>query len=130
MENDGERVGRIDARDGGVIDLARRDDTWRRVRDALVARLDVARRQSRAVVKQDIGPKFEAIGEPIGRNAPRLRQVADDPRIISGIEFEQGRVMRRDGVQESKGYVAVTIVIAGLDGDRELERSAVFGAGV
>src|SRR6516162_872891 len=38
--------------------------------------------------------------------------------------------MRCDGVQESKGYVAVTIVIAWLDGDREFERSAVLGAGI
>src|SRR4029077_5519088 len=38
--------------------------------------------------------------------------------------------MRCDRVQEGKGYIAVTIVIAGLDGDREFERSAVFGSGV
>src|SRR5271168_2375539 len=38
--------------------------------------------------------------------------------------------MRCDGVQESKRYVAVTIVIAGLDGNREFECSAVLGASV
>jgi hypothetical protein len=32
--------------------------------------------------------------------------------------------MRGDGVEKSKRDVAVTVVIAGLDGDREFERTA------
>ena len=34
--------------------------------------------------------------------------------------------MRRDRVQEREGYVAVAIVIAGLDQDREFERATAF----
>ena len=33
-------------------------------------------------------------------------------------------------MQKSKGYVAVTIVIAGLDGNREFECSSVLGDSV
>ena len=74
MEHDGARVGRVDARDRRVIDLARRNDSGGWVDDALVARLHVGRGQLRAVVKEDVGPQLEGIGEPVGRHIPRFRQ--------------------------------------------------------
>ena|SRR5438105_9229627 len=75
-------------------------------------------------MKEDIGPQPESVGQPIWRYAPRLGQIADDLRIVGRVEFEQGRVMRCDGMQESKGYIAVAVVISGLDGDREFESAA------
>src|SRR5215469_17478533 len=38
--------------------------------------------------------------------------------------------MRCDGVQKGKRYVPVAIVIPGLDGNREFQRSTMLGAGV
>ena len=77
-------------------------------------------------MEQDIGAQLEGIGQPIGRNGPRLGQIADDFRIIRRVEFEQGGIMRRDRVEKSERGVAVAVVIVGLDGDRELERAAAF----
>ena len=90
VKDDGQRIGRVDAGDRGVIGLAHREDALRRVDDALVARLDIGRGQPRSVVKENIGPQLEGVGEPIRRHAPRLGQVADDLRIIGRVEFEQG----------------------------------------
>src|SRR5215813_8893429 len=38
--------------------------------------------------------------------------------------------MRRDGVQEGKRYIGMTIVIPGLDGNREFQRSAMLWADI
>src|SRR5205085_7934978 len=51
VKDDRAGVGRVDARDCRIIDLAGRDNPGWRVDDALVARLDVRRGQLRSVVK-------------------------------------------------------------------------------
>ena len=77
-------------------------------------------------MKEDIGSQFEGISEPVGRHIPRFRQVADDLRVIRRVEFEERRVMRRDRVQEGERYVAMAIVIAGLDEHGEFEGAAAL----
>ena len=88
VKDDGQRVGRVDAADRAEIDLARRGDALRRMDDALIARLDIGRGQLRAVMKQHIGAQLERVGLPVRRDVPGLRQIADDLRVIGGIEFE------------------------------------------
>ncbi len=126
MKDHGQRVGRVDAGDRAVIDLPRRDHAGRRMDDALVARLDIRRGQFRSIVKEDIRAQLEGVSLPIGRHAPGLRQIANDLRIIGGIELQQGRIVRRHRMQKREGGVAVAIIIAGLDGNREFERAAAF----
>jgi hypothetical protein len=81
-------------------------------------------------VKEHIGPQLEGVGEAVSRDAPGFRKVADDLRIISRVELEQRRVMRRNRMQKPEGDVAVTIVIARLRNDGEFEGAASFGNGL
>src|SRR5215469_11719315 len=94
--------------------------------DALIARLDVRRRHLRAIVEENIRPQLEGVGETVGRDTPRFRQVSDDLRVIGRVEFEEGRVMRCDRVEEGEGNVAVAVVIAGLDENGELKGAAAL----
>jgi len=98
MEHHGALVGRVDLRNRRIIDLPGGDDTRWRMDDAFIARLHIGRAELRAIVKKYIGMQLERIGQAVGRNRPRLREVTHDFRIIGGGEFEKGRIMRRDRV--------------------------------
>ena len=79
-------------------------------------------------MEQHVWAQFEGVGLPVGRHAPGLRQVAQDLRVIGRVELQQGRIVRRHGMQEREGGVAVAVVIAGLDRHRKFESAAAFGA--
>src|SRR3954470_17414234 len=101
-EHDSQRLGPIDAADGAEIDLPRRDHARRRMRDALIARLDIGRGQFRPVVEQHVRPQLEGIGLSVGRHGPGVRQIADDLRVVRRIELQQGRVVRRPPDAETR----------------------------
>ena len=74
-------------------------------------------------MKQHIRAQLEDVSLAVGRDLPGLRQIADDLRIIGSIKFEQGGVMRRDGMEKGEGGVAVAIVIAGFHRRGEFQRA-------
>ena len=90
----------------------------------LIARLDVRRGQTRAVVEQHVRSQFEGIDLPVGRDLPRLRQIADHLRITGRIEFEKRRIMWRYRMQERERGIAVAIVVPGLDRRGKLQHAA------
>ena len=77
-------------------------------------------------MEQHVRAQFEGERLPVGRDRPGLSQVADDLRVIGGVELQQGRIVRRHRMQEREGGVAMTVVIAGLHRHREFERAAAF----
>jgi hypothetical protein len=129
MEYDGTRVRRVDGIDRRVAHLARRDDALGRVRDALVARLDVHRTELRAVMEQDVRAQPEGVGELVGRDAPALGEVAFHLRIVCPVEFEQRRVVRRYRMEESEGDVGVAVIARRLGIDGEFKHAATLGRG-
>ena len=80
-------------------------------------------------MKQHVRPQLERISAAIGRHIPRFGQIADHLRVVGRVELEQGRVMRRDRVQDGKGNICVAIVVVRLDEDRKFERATALGAG-
>ena len=126
MKNNRQRIGCFDPADRAEIDLTRGGDALGRMHNALVARLDIGRGQTRAVVEQHVRSQLERISLPVWRGFPGLRQVADDLRIIAGIKFEKRRIMRRNRVQKRKRGVAVTVVISRLHRRGKFQHTATL----
>src|SRR5262249_28483937 len=95
-------------------------------RNPLIARFDIGRGQTRAVVEQYIGAQLERIGLPVGRDFPRLRQIADHLWVIGRVELEERRIMRRYRMQKREGRVAMTIVVTGFDRRGKFQDAAAF----
>src|ERR1043166_3746994 len=70
--------------------------------------------------------QLERISLPVGRDLPGLRQIADDLRVIGGLEFEKRRIMRGHRVQKGKRGVAVAVVIAGLHRRGKFQHTAAL----
>ena len=79
LEDDGQRIGRLDAVDVGDQALAHRHHALRRIAQAIVGRLDVLGRERRAVVELDVGAELEGVGLGVVGNRPALGQVAHRP---------------------------------------------------
>jgi hypothetical protein len=118
------RIRRLDGGYGRIAGPPRRSHACRRIDDAVIARLDIGRRESRAVMKQHVGPQCERIDPPVRRHPPGFRQVALDVRIIRRVELQEGGVQGSDGVKEGKGGIGVTVVVGRLALDGELKRPA------
>ena len=99
----------------------------RRVGDALEGGLDVGRGQRRAIVEFHALVQLEGVGEAVGRDGPALGEIADDLRVLGGVELDEQRVERGDRMQQAEGLRAVAIVVRGLGGDGEVEDAAALG---
>ena len=55
-----------------------------------------------------------------------VSEIADDLRVIGGVEFQQRGIMRRDRMQKGERDVGVAIVVRGLGIDGEYESAAVL----
>ena len=127
LEHDRVRVGGVDA--GDVLEglLADRLHAGRRLAQPVVGRSHVLRRHRRPVVELDVAPELERVGEAVGRDGPRLGEIADDLRIVRGVELEQRRVVRAHRMEEGERRLRVAVVVRRLGADREHERAARLG---
>ena len=121
VKHDGLRIGRVDARDRGVIGLAHRGDTLRRMDDALIAHLHIGRSQFRPVVKQHVGAQLEGVSTPVRRDGPGFGKIAHHLRIVGSVEFEKCGVVRRHDVNQNEREIGVAVVVGrlGVDGKRQ-----------
>src|SRR5262245_37838447 len=71
--------------------------------------------------------QLESIGHQVGRDRPRLREVAFHFREFYEIEAQQRIVERRREMQRRIGIAAVTVVVRRLCADRELQRASALG---
>src|SRR6266849_8634662 len=112
-------IRRLDGLDYGVLPLA-----WARapgpgVDDVVVARLDVSRRERRAVVELDPAADLERVGQAVLGRRPALGEVADDARAgrIGRIDAQQCVVVRADRMHEPEGLLAVAVIARHLRPD-------------
>src|SRR5205823_7111521 len=77
--------------------------------DLVVGGLDVGRRQGRAVVEPDSLPELERVGEPVWRDLPLGRRVADDLRIAERVDLDQRAVERRHQLDGGEGLLLMRI---------------------
>src|SRR5215467_1126403 len=75
-------------------------------------------------MEQDVLSQFEGICALVGRHAPGFGEIAHHLRIVGGVEFEQGGVVRDYRVDKDKGEVGVTIVVWRFGIDREIKSPA------
>ena len=128
LEDDGERIGRLDRADVGEGRLAGRHHALRRIAQPVVGRLDVGRGQRRAVVELDARLELERVGHQVGRDRPGLGEIALDLGELVEVEAQQRRIERRGEVQRRVGVAAVAVVVRRLGADRELQRAAASWA--
>ena len=124
LEDDGQRIGRVDRGDVGVALFPQGQHALRRLADAVVGRLDVFGRQRRSVVKLDALFELERVGQPVLGHGPRIRNVAHDLRILRGVELEQRRIMRAHWMDERERGLRVAIVVGRLGAHGEFEQAA------
>ena len=75
----------------------------------------------------DAGLELERVGHQVGRDLPRVGEIAFDLGEFGEVEAQKRRVERGGEVQRRVGVAAVVVVVRGLGTDREIERSAFLG---
>ncbi len=127
LEHDGVGVGRLDRPDVREGGLARGHDACWRIAQAVIGCLHVRGGERRAVVEFHAWMQLEGIGHQVGRDGPRVGEVAFELGEFREIEAQQRRIERRREMQGRVGIAAMAVIVRGLRADRELERSAALG---
>ena len=124
LEDDGAWIRGFHARHRRVVMLPDAADPFGRKEDLVVASLDVGGRQRRAVVETDVLTDLERVSEPVRRDLPFARHVADDVRVAVGVDLEQRAVERRDRLDGGEGLFLVRVEARRVGADGRQEDSA------
>jgi hypothetical protein len=126
LEDDRERIGRLDRADIPEGRLAGRYHALRRIAQPVIARLHVRRCQVGAVVEFHARVELERVGHQVGRDLPRLREIALHLGELVEIEAQQGGIERGGEMQRRIGVAAMVVVVRRLGADGELQGSALL----
>src|SRR5262249_49826125 len=104
--------------------LADAPDRIRRKDDLVVAGLDVGGRQRRAIVEPDARTDLEGVRETIGGDLPLAGHVADDVRVVVGIDLQERTVERGDWLDGGEGLLLMRVEARRIGADGRQENAA------
>jgi hypothetical protein len=127
-EDDGIGIRRLDGEDVRIERASRRQHALRRIDYAIVGSLHVGRGHRRTIVKLHISAQLESKGQSIWRGRPGFGDVGLNPHVLPVADiFEQSRVVRADGVQDTKRGAGMTVVVGRLGDYGEIEHPTTLG---